>query len=246
MKPWYKKDPATLEREKAETLGAFPELSFSLEQGKVWVSGPLVLRNEAGREVDRYEIAICLPDDYPRSVPTLFETGGKVRRHEDEHAYSNGEICLFVFGERWQHWPVGKTLRDFIEGPVRGYFIAHAHFRQTGDWPWGDRSHSEVGIFESYGELLGTNDRAVILRYLHALAHERPKGHWLCPCGSGKRLRECHRDRVQELRAIINQEEAARALGEIRSMEDLRAKCEQAGVDPIQIDDLLKLARNGQ
>jgi hypothetical protein len=52
--------------------------------------------------------------------------------------------------------------------------------------------HGAEGVRTSYRELLGTEDDDVIHGYLACLAAKQVKGHWWCPCGSGKRLRDCH------------------------------------------------------
>ncbi|WP_167434446.1 SEC-C metal-binding domain-containing protein [Mesorhizobium helmanticense] len=38
--------------------------------------------------------------------------------------------------------------------------------------------------------------------FLLALGQGKVKGHWPCPCGSGKNLRNCHDDRVRQLRQV--------------------------------------------
>ena len=47
-------------------------------------------------------------------------------------------------------------------------------------------------IWEAYGEMVGSNQPSVIQEYLRCLTEEQIRGHWDCPCGSGKKLRNCH------------------------------------------------------
>lgn len=209
---WFERDPAFYEQVKEEVLAAFPQLRFETRSGKVWLAGPFMILGERGVEVTRYEIAVRLPSDFPKTIPDLFEVGGRIGWTAEEHTFRNGRACLFVPGERWQHWPLGSTLVEFLQGVVRSHLVGHAHYEAVGNWPWGERSHGAEGIFESYAELLGTEDREVIRRYLNILAHAQPKGHWECPCGSGQRLRKCHREGVFRLRGRITTEEAKLAL----------------------------------
>ena len=44
----------------------------------------------------------------------------------------------------------------------------------------------------AYGEILGVTDEEQIRRFLDCLGHKKVKGHWNCPCGTGKRIRDCH------------------------------------------------------
>lgn len=214
-KPWHRADPALYERVQAETTARYPELAFEVRGELVWLAGPLPLRDARGVEIGRYEIAVRLPRDYPRGAPDLYETGGKIARTADEHMYPSGRACLFVEGERWQHWPEGSTLVDFIDGPVLAYLIGHAHYTLKGSWPQGERSHGAGGILESYGELLGTDDADVIEAYIDVLAANNPKGHWVCPCGSGERLRRCHRDHVNDLREKVRPGDARKAKAQL-------------------------------
>jgi hypothetical protein len=211
MKPWYKADPALYARTEFETLAAFPDLRFGVVEGRVNLTGPFRLIHN-GEEIDRYEIEVLIPNDFPRSAPEVYETAGRIRRVADEHVYISGRVCLFVPGEKWRYWPEGGTLVDFLRGPVLSYFIGHAHYELTGEWPLGERSHGPEGVFEAYEEMLGTHDRDVIIEFLRVLAHPAPKGHWTCPCTSGRRLRDCHRSLIADLRVKITPEEAALAL----------------------------------
>jgi hypothetical protein len=77
-------------------------------------------------------------------------------------------------------------------------------------------AHGADGIRAFYAELLGTGDMNVIRGYLACLAAKKVKGHWECPCGSGKRLRECHGTRVLDLRKKISTADASASLSYLR------------------------------
>jgi hypothetical protein len=50
------------------------------------------------------------------------------------------------------------------------------------------------GVDEFYQEILETNDRRIIGEFLFLILRNKFKGHWHCPCGSGKMIRRCHKD----------------------------------------------------
>ena len=125
--PWFRANPEFFERVKGGTLAALPLLTFDVRSGRVWVAGPFLVLDRAGVEVTRYEIAVRLPNDYPEAMPHMYEVGGRIRRIAEEHTFRDGRACLFVPGERWQHWPKGSTLVDYLEGPVRSHLVGHAH-----------------------------------------------------------------------------------------------------------------------
>jgi len=73
-----------------------------------------------------------------------------------------------------------------------------------GDWPSGERTHGIEGLIAAYAEYLAIEpELASVRRHLACLAADKPKGHWLCPCGSERRLRDCCRDRIQALHSNI-------------------------------------------
>lgn len=43
-----------------------------------------------------------------------------------------------------------------------------------------------------YQERFGTKSVNVVLRLLEIITHKNYRGHILCPCNSGKRIRKCH------------------------------------------------------
>ena len=216
-RPWHKADPARLEKMRVEVQAAYPNLHFYPQGDRVLVRGTLPILHE-GDELDRYAVEIILPADYPDVLPLVFEVGGRVVRDPDHHMKGEtGEACLFVPDEQWRVCPPGMGFLEFLNGPVRSFFLGQSLFRLTGKWPFGQRAHGAEGIREYYRELLGTDDIAVILAYLECLSRPTLKGHWPCPCGSGKRLRDCHRSRVQELRDKIPPAVAEKSWQALRS-----------------------------
>jgi hypothetical protein len=83
-------------------------------------------------------------------------------------------------------------------------------------WPFGERSHGREGLVETYAELLCLDDPGTVPAYLDCLRKKELKGHFDCPCGSNKRLRDCHRDQLQELRKRIPVHLAQRAYDRLR------------------------------
>lgn len=53
-------------------------------------------------------------------------------------------------------------------------------------------------------------------------AAKKVKGHWLCPCRNGKKLRDCHFNQIQELREKISRKVAARSLAILKARKPTR------------------------
>ena len=213
--PWHLAYPDVYDQIKGEVKAAYPDLHFSIEEERVVIQGsfPIV----EGRSIlDRYSIEVRVPNNFPKDLPIVREVGGRIPWFEDRHVDGDGKACLFVPDERWRFFPEGATLRDFLDGPVRNFFISQSVFVRTMNWPIGQRSHGNQGILEAYGEMLDiSTDHAIVIVFLTLIFGRPFKGHWQCPCGSGKIFRKCHRARVWELREKIGPENAKQTLGKL-------------------------------
>lgn len=203
-RPWHKEKPEVFERMKQAVRKEYPTLFFYPEDEGVFVRGDFPVVDE-GKVLDQFSIEIELPRYDPDELPLLREVGGRIPRTSDNHInVPSGDICLFVPDERWRIYPRGSTLLDFLNVPVRNYFIGYCLVEMGEPWPFGQRSHGADGIFEYYSELLGTDDKRVVIRFLECLSKSTLKGHWACPCGNGKRIRNCHRTTLNDLRLKIS------------------------------------------
>lgn len=214
-RPWHLADPALFATEKSSVEAAYPNLNFHVN-GDVVVRGTLPVIFE-GETLDRYLVDIELPRDYPTGVPVVREVGERIPQDADHHMSADGTACVLLPDERWRVWPKGSTLLQFLEGPVRNFFLGQSLFELGDAWPFGQWGHGADGIREYYSDLLATEVARVIVRYLDLLASKKIKGHRVCPCGSGKRLRDCHRSIIDDLSPKIPPEIALESSRKIRS-----------------------------
>lgn len=195
--PWHKRNPEVLVQLKLELAQKYPDLCLVLENNLVHLKGGFSIVHE-GVELDRFQVDIMVPADFPDHIPVVWELGGRVPRTADWHTYISGSLCVIV-PEEWLINPVAGSVMAFLDGPLRNYFIAHALAEAGSGRPMGERAHGGPGLIEAYGEMVGKKEPGVIQRYLICLAKEQVRGHLDCPCGSGKRLRNCH---MQDLLAL--------------------------------------------
>jgi hypothetical protein len=216
-KPWHKSNPELFGRTKQETEKNFPELRLVVENDTVFLRGSFKIE-EDGETLDRYLIEVQFPDDYPDAIPIVCEIGGRIPRTADRHISNpkTGEICAVV-PEEWLLRPDSASIQCFLSGPVRNFFIGQSLVEQGKPWPFGERGHRAQGLYEAYAELLGVSDPESIRRYLDLLSRDPIRRHWDCPCGNGKRLRDCHLEFVRTLQKKIPPSIAHRALGRLRT-----------------------------
>ena len=208
---WHRTRPELLEQIREEIQSHYPSLQLSCEEDIVFVRGSYPITFE-GEILDRYAVEIEFPPDYPDLLPVVRETGGRIPHTSDYHMSNDGDACLFVPDERWWILPPGFSFLDFLRGPVFNFFLSQAVVSLGEPWPFGQRQHGAGGIREFYAGLLGTNDLDVMRGYLEFLSSSQVKGHWSCPCRSGKRIRQCHQVQIVDLRAKIPTRIAKRSL----------------------------------
>lgn len=192
---WFERDPALLEDVRSALRESdYKWLHLQLAEGIVRIRGTIPVPG------DRYNIQITFLNDYPNTLPQVRETGGRIPQTPDRHVNpKDGTACVCIPDEWFIQRP-DVTFLSFLGGPVHNYFLSQKCFEISGEWPLGERRHGNDGLFDFYQECLGTKDLRVIRNYLAYLSLDTVKGHWDCPCGSGKRIRNCHPREIFDLR----------------------------------------------
>jgi len=195
-----------------------PELSVYEVEGLVILEGIFVVSSPEGEPFDFYEVLVGVPPEFPRKEPRAIETAKRIPRIADRHVYPNGGYCCLCIWEEWLHENPDPSFANFLTGVMHDYFVSQTYFETRNEWPYGERSHDSPGVVESFSELLGVEpDFEVIENYLHALSMGKFKGHNDCPCGSGERIRKCHREQMNQLSKKILKETALAMLERLRN-----------------------------
>lgn len=218
MSAWWQADPRKLEEVKAALAEHAPRLRLSVSGTELVARGPYELI-EAGAVADRYLVEIKFEAELPANRPRVWEIGGRIKRDRDHHINERDGSCCIVVYDEWTAKSGDDSFGSFLRIPFRNFFVSQTHFRKHGEWPFEERAHGLPGMLQSYSEVLGcAADAHSVGRQLGFLIRQRPKGHWCCPCGSGKRLRHCCRSRVNELSTRINSTLAARLLKNLQDV----------------------------
>lgn len=193
-----------------------PELKITTSDNHIELAGNLIVSGPKG-PFDSYEVLVGVPSGFPWNEPIVFETGNRIPRIADRHIFeSHGSCCLGVW-EEWLLRSQDHSAAAFLNGPLHDYFLSQSWYEAKGQWPFGDRSHGENGVVESFCDVLGVElSKDLAVRYLKLLSRERLKGHSFCPCGSGLRLRNCHELKLTDLQSVINTRMANRMLERLK------------------------------
>lgn len=154
---------------------------------------------------DAYDVEIILSSDYPNTPPTAKETGEKIP--DDFHKISGDYLCLAAPIEVIKQFNRRPDIIGFIEHLLVPYLYSYSHKLKYNYLPYGELSHGEVGISESYRELLesykskfNVSSDMEVMSLLKILAEDNYRGHLDCPCGGPRNLRKCHGTALLELK----------------------------------------------
>lgn len=178
--------------------------------------GTFPVRSPDGAVLDEFGVRIELLWDYPRSLPVVWETRGRIPATAERHMEVGGKACVLLPDARWEDFPECSAFLEFLEGPLHNFFLGQSVVEAGDEWPFGEWDHGGGGVRAYYRDLLGIDDDRVIAKTLALLAKTSLKLAWDCPCGSGRRLRKCCRMRILELRRKIRPEVARNSLRYLR------------------------------
>lgn len=187
-----------IEEQVQEILKRFPELKLSKIENDILVSGKININCEYLNEhiIDEYEVMIIINNNYPEKLPVIREINKRIPLRYG-HVYRDGELCLATDDEIKLTLGENFTLSQWIDNFVIPYLFGYSYFEKYGVMPFGERSHGTTGIIEFYKDFFNVDneDKAVnFLKFIRSFKSYKYKGHYRCPCGSGKRVRDCHKN----------------------------------------------------
>lgn len=153
-----------------------------------------------------YGIKIHVPWSFPLFPPTIWETSGKIPvdgAFEHFLPASDNALCLGASCNLFSLLEQNSTIAEFVDQVLPSYLYAAKYFYRYGIVPqFGEHPHGLEGIIRAYKERYNAQDDELLVELLSMLMEIKPyRGHTLCPCGSGRKLRDCH---GKQLLADIN------------------------------------------
>lgn len=186
-----------------ELLYRYPGLQLRpVKASQVIVAGVLAFSAEApgkDRIDDEYEVEIAIPERFPKWVPTVRETRGRIP--PNFHKLDDGSLCLGSPTRLLLMLSESPSILAFVERCVIPYLYGYSHFVKHRTMPFGELSHRQEGIHEDLAAIFGIERVEAVRGFLRlASMKKRQANKQPCPCGSNRRLGKCHRLRVNDLR----------------------------------------------
>ena len=176
----------------------------------LYVRGQFAVSDDNG-VIERFDIEISIDLRFPDEVPTVRAVDKRIPATPDYHINTDGTACVGV-PEEWLVIRPDASFATFMAGPVRSFFIGQALVLRGEPWPIGERAHGTAGAVEAFGELVGFTKLPELREALRMLKRSFVAGHLNCPCGSGKKLRNCHLEIVRSAQKRISPQIAERML----------------------------------
>lgn len=181
----------------------YPTLKPAFENNHWQLGGTLDVIDEFGKKWDQYEVKIIYPHEFPKKVPVMFETGGRIPREPDYHVNSDGSCCLSVPALEMILLSKGINTINFIRELAIPYLANQTYKRKKGHFAGEEFAHGAGGIYQFYSEVFQTQNSVLIISLLgKIIINQLPGRNNPCPCNSGAKYKKCHLKAVQFLSPV--------------------------------------------
>ena len=201
-----------------------PLLAATPQTDGILVSGTYSLNPTTGDSIGQgpiasYQVGIYFPSAFPKAEPVVFETGNTIPHDADHHINPDGTCCVVIW-EMWASSTRRVSVQAYFDGPLRNFFLGQHQKAATGKWPFGEERHGKAGLIDAFASWLSCSQNEKKIRYLlRLLSKDWPKGHWDCPCGSGKIVRKCCAEQLAQLAKKVPKRDAQRMLSRLKSYD---------------------------
>lgn len=143
------------------------------------------------RMTGEFDLEITVSNQFPTKIPIVRELSGCIA-DDYPHRYENGQLCLASDLELKMFFSQESDICSFIEKYIVPYLYTYRYYEEYDVYPFGERSHGVFGNLEYLKELFGVDEWDVLFDIVRFISQSSYRGHLACPCGSGKRIRNCH------------------------------------------------------
>jgi hypothetical protein len=151
---------------------------------------------------DSYQVEIKIPGTFPKRIPSVWETGGRIPR--TYHKLQDGSLCLGSRTRLQIAVTESPSILRFIDRCLIPYLYGYSFSEKHRRPPFGELAHGEAGTRDDLAVLFGTTrlDSVRVFAQL-AASKKRIANKKQCPCGSGLRVGCCHNRQINRLRSLL-------------------------------------------
>lgn len=210
----------------------YPGLEARKCENSYILSGEIILNHvfDDVRMTGEFDLEIMVPKDFPRTFPIVKELSNCIDE-KYPHRYIDGQLCLASDLELKMFFSEDTQIDSFVDKYVIPYLYTYRFYEEYGVYPFGERSHGTMGNMEYLKELFQVDEWRQVIDIMLFIVQSHYRGHLLCPCGSGKRIRKCHGQILKKVMNADLQDECKEILLEAKREYDSRkaknGKCHQ-------------------
>lgn len=157
---------------------------------------------------DSFALEIIFPSGFPRKLPCVTETGGRIPRTGEYHVNStDNTLCLGSPLSLLLKLSKKPTLGGFAECCLVPYLFAISRkLKNGGPLAFGELAHGREGILNDYADLFGLKHPSQVKYAFKLLGMKKRLANKLsCPCGCRSRLGRCRFTiRLRQFRALAS------------------------------------------
>lgn len=112
---------------------------------------------------DEYEVKIKINKDYPNTIPKVYELSKKIP-DSYKHINVDSSLCLGTDLDIYDCLNNCSSFEDFYNSIICVVFYGISFLKRYGYCPFGERSHGNKGIVETYKEKFGIKDEEELLK----------------------------------------------------------------------------------
>ena len=136
----------------------------------------------------KIEVVISL---YSDELPYVLDIANQIDDNYP-HRYADGKLCLETDTSIRVRFIDGFSLVAWMAEYVEPYLFSYEYYQRYGEYPFGERYHGNSGILQTYSDFFHEADLCKTYLIMSSIACKQYRGHSLCPCRSGRKLRNCH------------------------------------------------------
>ncbi len=178
-----------------ELRAVYPALElFGKPSGPWKIIGPLRFTATYNNETltKTIPVIISIPSDFPKKLPTVKEHLSSLITCFPHVNADDKSFCLGTPIDLKIRFSKVPTLLFFVEEFLIPFLYSAFYWLENGVMPFPDRDHGPLGLLQEYCSLFQVHDPKVVMSFLHILSNKQFVYEKLCPCGSAKKLNECH------------------------------------------------------
>ena len=150
---------------------------------------------------DSIVLQIEIPGSFPEIPPRIKEIGNRLSCFP--HINPDGYFCLGTPEAIGKILKQSPNLACFLDKALVPYLYCAFYYLKHKKEPFPCASHGLLGRIEEYCIIFDVNDPVIAKQFLDCVEYGSDP-YCFCPCRSGKKLKDCHWQKIKEVRKIVH------------------------------------------